>query len=91
MPRLANVQARKGTAAEWASANPTLSAGELGLETDTLKFKAGNGTSPWTTLPYIGAGVAETAVKWNNRALFVSATEPDANSGRANGDIWIKL
>jgi hypothetical protein len=37
------IQARRGTAAEWTSSNPTLSAGEFGFETDTLKLKIGNG------------------------------------------------
>jgi len=41
---------RRGTAAQWASANPILGSGELGVETDTLKFKIGNGTSTWTQL-----------------------------------------
>ena len=33
------IQFRRGTASEWTSANPTLSAGEVGFETDTNKFK----------------------------------------------------
>jgi len=32
------VQFRRDTAANWTSNNPVLSAGELGLETDTSKF-----------------------------------------------------
>jgi hypothetical protein len=43
---------RRDTAANWTSTNPTLSAGELGFETDTLKFKIGNGSSAWTALTY---------------------------------------
>jgi prophage tail gpP-like protein len=46
------IQFRRGTAAEWTSANPTLLAGELGLETDTNKFKIGNGATAWTSLSY---------------------------------------
>jgi hypothetical protein len=41
---------RRGTAAQWTSANPTLGVGELGIETDTLKIKVGNGSSTWTQL-----------------------------------------
>lgn len=41
---------RRGTAAQWSSANPILGTGELGIETDTLKIKIGNGTSTWTQL-----------------------------------------
>src|ERR1017187_9336359 len=55
MPRSAFVQLRKGTAAQWTSANPVLTQGELGYETDTGKFKLGVdlGTT-WTSLPYGG-------------------------------------
>jgi hypothetical protein len=49
------IKLRRDTAADWTTANPTLAAGELGLETDTLKIKAGNGTSTWTSLAYIKA------------------------------------
>ena len=41
---------RRGTAAEWSSANPILGTGELGIETDTLKIKIGNGSSTWSQL-----------------------------------------
>lgn len=43
---------RRGTAANWTSANPILAAGEIGFETDTGKFKIGNGSSTWTALTY---------------------------------------
>jgi len=43
---------RRGSASGWATANPILRAGEPGIETDTNKFKFGNGTSAWLTLPY---------------------------------------
>jgi hypothetical protein len=46
------IQLRRGTAAEWTSANPTLAAGELGLETDTASYKIGNGSTAWTSLDY---------------------------------------
>jgi hypothetical protein len=44
------IQLRRDTAANWVSANPTLRAGEFGIETDTLKFKIGDGTSTWTQI-----------------------------------------
>lgn len=46
------IQLRHDTAANWTTANPTLLAGEAGIETDTGKFKLGNGTDNWTTLAY---------------------------------------
>ncbi len=44
------IQLRRDTAANWSSTNPTLRAGEIGIETDTLKFKVGNGSSPWNSI-----------------------------------------
>ena len=52
------MQQRRGTAAQWTAANPTLAAGEIGFETDTSKFKMGNGSSAWTALTYF-ANAAE--------------------------------
>ena len=48
------IQFRRGTAAEWTSANPTLAPGELGYETDTAKFKLGDGSTAWASLDYAG-------------------------------------
>ena len=56
MAVVTQIQIRRGTAAEWTSANPTLSAGELGFETDTGLLKGGNGATAWNSLPYVGAG-----------------------------------
>jgi hypothetical protein len=56
MAVVTQIQVRRGTAAQWTSANPTLAAGEWGLETDTLKTKIGNGATAWSSLAYQGAG-----------------------------------
>jgi hypothetical protein len=52
----ATIQLRRGTAAQWVSSNPTLAAGEPGFETDTGKFKIGDGSTNWNTLTYAGGG-----------------------------------
>ena len=46
------IQVRRGTAAQWSTADPTLAAGEIGFETNTNKFKVGNGSDVWSDLPY---------------------------------------
>lgn len=46
------IQLKRGTAAKWTQTNPILALGELGLETDTQKFKVGNGVTPWSALRY---------------------------------------
>lgn len=45
-------QQRRDTAANWTSADPTLLAGELGYETDTGKWKIGDGSTAWSSLSY---------------------------------------
>lgn len=50
------IQFRRGTAAEWTSADPTLSAGEFGFETDTRQFKIGDGATAWSGLSYPATG-----------------------------------
>jgi len=44
------IQLRRDTAANWVSSNPVLRQGEIGIETDTLLMKLGNGTSTWTQI-----------------------------------------
>ena len=46
------MQQRRGTASQWTSANPILNAGEIGFESDTNKFKIGDGTNHWADLGY---------------------------------------
>ena len=43
---------RRDTAANWTGANPTLLAGEIGIESDTNKIKIGTGSTAWTSLSY---------------------------------------
>lgn len=56
MPRQDLIQVRRGTAAQWTSANPTLDSGEFGFETDTNKLKCGDGSTAWNSLDYISGG-----------------------------------
>ena len=48
------IQLRGGTLAEWTSANPIIADREMVLETDTDKFKIGNGVDNYLDLPYGG-------------------------------------
>jgi hypothetical protein len=55
MPVVTQIQLRRGTASQWTSTNPTLAAGEMGVETDTSLTKIGNGSTAWNSLPYAPA------------------------------------
>ena len=55
------IQLRRDSAAAWASNNPILASGEIGIElqvvnTDPVKIKVGNGIHNWKTLPYHPTG-----------------------------------
>ena len=51
---------RNDVATAWTTANPVLMKGEIGIETDTNKFKIGDGTSAWSALSYVGTQVEVT-------------------------------
>ena len=53
---------RNDTASNWKSANPVLLKGEMGIETDTRKFKFGDGTTQYNSLPYVGYQAVTGAV-----------------------------
>jgi len=46
------IQFRRDAAADWTANDPTLAEGEIGCETDTGKFKIGDGSTAWTALDY---------------------------------------
>ena len=76
MPAITTIKLRRGTSAQWASANPVLAAGEIGLETDTLRTKYGNGSQTWTNLSYSVADASGTSsVDWTS-VLNKPATFP---------------
>lgn len=56
------IQLRRGTSSEWTSANPILLIGEIGLETNTKKFKIGDGSTSWNSLTYATQG--EVGMRW---------------------------
>ena len=54
------IQIRRDSAANWSSANPILSDGEMGYERDTKQFKVGNGADAWNALDYTSAETVST-------------------------------
>ena len=43
---------RSGTSTQWLEANPILRQGEPGVETNSRRFKVGDGQTFWLDLPY---------------------------------------
>lgn len=60
---------RNDTYANWNSKNPILDKGELGVETDTRRFKIGNGVNPWSELEY-STGIADAIHNINTGTSF---------------------
>ncbi len=48
-------QTKRDTAANWTSNDPTMADGEMGFESDTNRFKIGDGSTAWISLDYIFA------------------------------------
>jgi hypothetical protein len=77
-------QLNRRTAAQWAAANTVLLAGEVGVETDTLKIKAGNGSTAWNALPYIGDAATAGVASVNGRSGTVTLTKTDVALGNVD-------
>jgi hypothetical protein len=75
----ADMQQKHGTASEWSSANPVLLEGEIGIETDTNKFKIGDGSSTWANLTYFSAGGITTYTSGESlgasKAVYVKSSD----------------
>ena len=61
-------QLKRGTAERWQELNIVLNPGEPGFEIDTGQLKIGDGTTPWSELPYVGDGNSGTS---NNDHHFI--------------------
>jgi hypothetical protein len=93
MPRINQIQIRRSAAATWTSVNPTLAAGEIGLETDTRLIKAGDGTTAWTSLPYIAIpdGAVTTAKIGNSQVTTLKIADAQVTTGKLATDASIGL
>jgi hypothetical protein len=78
---------RRDPAASWTSENPVLSAGEVGLETDTGRIKIGNGSSVWTALSYFVGNLPGATLDALGDVTITAASDGDFL--RWNGTAWI--
>lgn len=83
------IQMRRGTASQWSNAaatigNGILYQGEVGYETDTGRFKIGDGSTSWSSLSYAsvipsgfiaGSGISVTSGA-NGSTLTISLSDP---------------
>jgi len=78
---------RRDTSSNWTSGNPILSAGEIGLETNTNKIKLGNGSTAWTSLPYFYGSIEGTNLDGLGDVTITSATT--GQFLKWNGSAWV--
>jgi hypothetical protein len=75
------MQQRRGTASQWVSSNsgngPILNAGEIGWESDTNKFKIGDGVSYWASLDYFSDINSTVNPAFGSSITFEGATAND--------------
>ncbi len=77
------MQQRRGTAAQWLAADPVLNVAEIGYESDTGKFKIGDGTNHWDDLNYF----LDSVDQGGNITDYVPLTQKGAASGVAALDV----
>jgi peptidoglycan/xylan/chitin deacetylase (PgdA/CDA1 family) len=76
------IQLRRGTAAQWTSANPILASGEPAVETDTGKRKMGDGVTAWGDLPYeLSRSIADDLYPDKNTVNATLSTLTPDNGG----------
>ena len=68
------MQQRRGTASQWTSANPVLNAAEMGWESDTNKFKIGDGVNHWADLDYFIDANSTVNPSFGTSIVFEGAT-----------------
>jgi hypothetical protein len=69
MPAINVIKLRRGTAAQWTTADSVLAAGEMGVELDTGRSKFGDGATAWTSLSYsVGDSSGIGTVEWTSVA-----------------------
>jgi hypothetical protein len=79
---LGRMQQRRDTAANWASNNPTLAAGEVGIDTTNNLLKVGDGSTAWASLAawaQVGFLVAGGALGTPSSGTLTNCTFPTLN------------
>jgi uncharacterized protein YjbI with pentapeptide repeats len=74
------IQLRRGTAAEWASADPILAEGEVGADLTSGRFKIGDGSTHWSSIPF--------AIGTDGNGILYGTAAPTTEG--VDGDFYIR-
>lgn len=93
------LQIRRDTASNWSSANPTLAAGEIGLDTTNGLMKVGDGSTVWNSLRYAAAkapsytvaGVPSASTLGAGSTIYVSDESGGAVLAFSDGTDWRRV
>ena len=83
------IQLRHDTSANWTSVNPVLLAGEVGIETDTLKQKIGDGSTAWNSLSYDAGSTALQSITSSNVTTALGYTPVNKAGDTMSGNLTI--
>jgi len=89
MPRQSLIQLRRGTAAQWSSANPILANGEIAFDTTNNEIKIGDGVTAWSSLAALsggGGGTTTTAAPGGIPEYYSFSMLTDNDSVQEDGD-----
>ena len=92
------IQLKCGTAASATANNKTLAQGEIGIETDTLKLKIGDGVTAWNSLAYYSTTGGtewldtrtynEDEIVGYSGALYISLQDANLNKQPDTQTLW---
>ena len=76
---IARIQLRNDTASAWTMANPILAQGEIGIESDSLKQKIGDGITAWNTLGYSAQPTTDANLQTLKKTVTGAINEVNSN------------
>ena len=85
------IQHKRGISTNWTSSNPTLAVGEIGYETNTGKFKIGDGASAWSALPYFSTSAGGSGTVTSVDLSVPTGLSVSGNPVTTSGTLAISL
>ena len=86
---------RRDNTTNWTTQDPTLGLGEIGYDTTLKKLKVGTGSTAWTVLDFVTAGITNGTYgdivvsgggsTWNLSSALMTTINSKLNSGPLNG------
>lgn len=83
------IQLRRGSSLEWATTDPILAEGEIGIDLDLSAFKIGDGSHPWSELTFLAEGPEGAQGATGERGATGDSRFPSTRQvSPINGDVF---